>query len=41
MKKNHIIHADSHIKLVKPDNIMLANDKKHIKLCDFGTAMFM
>jgi serine/threonine-protein kinase PRP4 len=33
LKKQKIVHAD-----VKPDNILVSNDTKTVKLCDFGTA---
>jgi len=36
LRKNKIIHAD-----IKPDNILLSNDTKNVKLCDFGTAFFV
>ena len=41
LRKNHIIHADCNFYLVKPDNIMVGKDKKHIKLCDFGSAILV
>lgn len=36
MKKNKVIHAD-----IKPDNVVITEDTKIVKMCDFGTAFFL
>jgi len=36
IKKLGMIHAD-----IKPDNILLTKEAKRIKLCDFGSAMYL
>lgn len=33
LRKHRIIHAD-----IKPDNILISQDTRVLKLCDFGTA---
>lgn len=34
LKKNRYIHAD-----IKPDNFLISEDTKTLKMCDFGTAL--
>lgn len=34
LKKNRLIHAD-----LKPDNLLISEDTKTLKMCDFGTAL--
>lgn len=34
LKKNNYIHAD-----LKPDNLLISEDLKTLKMCDFGTAL--
>ncbi|EAR92852.2 cyclin-dependent kinase-like Serine/Threonine kinase family protein (macronuclear) [Tetrahymena thermophila SB210] len=34
LKKNNYIHAD-----LKPDNLLISEDTKTLKMCDFGTAL--
>lgn len=36
MKQNKIIHAD-----LKPDNIVITEDTKIVKICDLGTAFYI
>lgn len=35
LQQLHIVHAD-----IKPDNIVISQDLKTVKLCDFGSAFF-
>jgi len=35
LKSKHIIHAD-----FKPDNILVQSDNKHLKISDFGSALY-
>lgn len=39
LRNEKIIHTDSNFYLVKPDNILISNDLRKIKLSDFGTAL--
>jgi serine/threonine-protein kinase PRP4 len=42
IKKYKIIHSDRIFNyLVKPDNILSSNNNKTVKLCDFGTALYI
>lgn len=34
LNKNRLIHAD-----LKPDNLLISEDTKILKMCDFGTAL--
>jgi serine/threonine-protein kinase PRP4 len=36
LQKRGVIHAD-----FKPDNILMTENKSHVKLCDFGTAFIL
>jgi serine/threonine-protein kinase PRP4 len=43
LKKNKIVHLDSKLllTLVKPDNLMITQNKKKLKLIDFGNALMV